>query len=92
MQTDATQFIWIFNGSKGKFPGGVFTTLDQAEQWIHANALTGVLTQFPVNEGGYDWALKTGLIKPSATHDADFIASFSSASYEHYHYENGRKE
>ena len=87
--------VWVFNGSKGKFPGGIFTTVDIAEQWIARNKLTGVLTQYPIDQGAFEWALERNLttlrpdLLPQKLLDSDFIGSFSSASFEHYHYENG---
>ncbi|WP_395736540.1 hypothetical protein [Prosthecobacter sp.] len=85
-------FVWIFNGAKGRFPGGVFRLRDQAESWIAEHSLTGVLTRYPVDVGSYDWAVKNGHIKPKDEHDSNFIGSFSSASFEHHHYENGLRD
>lgn len=48
------EFVWIFNGSKGKFPGGIFRSLEIAEVWIRSNRLTGVLTRYPLDWGSYD--------------------------------------
>src|SRR5688572_24367025 len=90
------RFVWIFNGPRGHFPGGVFTSVKLAEAWIRANRLTGCLTRYPVNTGSYDWAVEQGLVNEKlaarAAADPDFIGSFSSASFEHRHYEAGRSE
>jgi hypothetical protein len=90
----ATEFVWIFNGSKGKFPGGVFSSLQTAEQWILAHNLTGVLTKYPVNIGSFDWAKENGFVseKLEGRADSEFIASFSSASFDHFHYEVGKRQ
>lgn len=87
-------FVWIFNGSKGRFPGGVFQSLEKAQEWIKQNRLTGVLTKYPLDEGSFDWAQRQGFVndKLNARADSDFIASFSSASFTHFHYENGALE
>ncbi len=84
-------FVWIFNGAKGRFPGGVFSSLEMAENWIARNRLSGVLTKYPVNVGSYDWAEQMGFVseKLAAKANSDFIGSFSSASFEHFHYEDG---
>lgn len=83
--------VWVFNGDNSVFPGGVFSTKEVAEAWIKKYELSGVLTKYPIDEGVYDWALandKFEIKKPEQT-QATFIQAFSSASQEHYHYENG---
>jgi hypothetical protein len=86
--------VWIFNNSKGMFPGGVFTTLEIAEKWIFVNKLTGVLTQYPLDVGSYDWAKANGLVSEKLARKVtgDFVGSFSSASFLHFHYEKGEKQ
>ncbi|HVG41437.1 MAG TPA: hypothetical protein VM888_07475 [Chitinophagaceae bacterium] len=83
--------IWIFNGVGGRFPSGVFSEKETAEIWIKKNMLTGVLTLYPVDQGNYDWAVATGVFTPKNEKEKSsvFIGSFSSASQEHYHYEDG---
>ena len=91
---DADQ-VWVFNVGTRPFPGGVFTRLDSAEAWIAANRLTGVLTLYPVDEGCFDWAVRTGRTGmrretlERKQHDAEFIGGFSSASQDHHHYQEG---
>jgi hypothetical protein len=88
--------VWIFSGH-GSFPGGVFTTIEKAEKWIDANGLTGILTQTPVDEGVFDWAARLNLLNlrpekiEEKSRDPKFIGGFSTASQEHYHYENGSR-
>jgi hypothetical protein len=90
------QHVWVFNGG-GQFPGGVFTTIDRAEAWISRHWLTGVLTAYPLDEGCFDWAVCRGITNLKAetlatkSHDPGFIGAFSTASQEHYHYENGKR-
>jgi hypothetical protein len=94
-----TNHVWVFNGAgNGRFPGGVFTTLEKAERWIAENKLTGMLTAYPLDQGCLDWALSndcTGLSEAkllSKRKDPAFIGSFSCAAQEHFHYEGGRRE
>jgi len=85
--------IWVFCGSSAPFPSGVFTSIDLAEQWIAKYKLTGTLTRYPINIGIYDWAIQNNFFKPKDDKHktAKFIQQFSSASQEHYHYEDGIK-
>ena len=85
------QFAWVFCGPEGRFPGGVFLSLEKAETWVAENQLTGVLTRYPLDMGSFDWARANGLVNERllSKADPDFIGSFSSASFEHFHYENG---
>jgi hypothetical protein len=86
--------VWIFNGDGGRFPGGVFTTHEHAEVWIRARKLSGVLTAYPLDEGCIDWAVRINLLTGRALEKVDdpsFAGSFSSASQEHFHYENGER-
>ena len=84
--------IWVFVGKRGAFPSGVFSSLDHARDWITKNSLTGTLTAYPIDEGVFDWALRTGAATGRARErgaDPEFVASFSSAVLEHFHFENG---
>jgi hypothetical protein len=83
--------IWVFTGPKANFPSGVFSSRDSAEEWIKKRSLSGPLTRYPVDVSAYDWAISKSYFKPSKEEHStsDFIARFSSASQEHFHYENG---
>jgi hypothetical protein len=89
--------VWVFTGSGGDsgthFPGGVFTTQEKAEEWISAHHLTGVLTEYPLDVGVYDWAVQQGLFKPKGDDQRtpEFIGRFSSAGQQHHHYEGGSR-
>ena len=89
--------VWVFSTAKGCFPGGNFTTVDRADEWIVANRLTGTLTADPLEQGAFDWALSQGVTNLRAElleqrrHDPAFIGGFSTASQEHFHYEDGRR-
>lgn len=85
--------VWIFNGTGGQFAGGVFTSLADAEEWIRRSNLSGVLTAYPVDEGCFDWALRVGAVTGTARDrggDARFVGSFTSASQDHFHFEDGK--
>jgi hypothetical protein len=87
--------VWVFNKNNANFSGGVFSELELAENWIRGNSLSGILTEYPLNQGVFDWAVKNDMhnIKPEKlaekSEQPNFIGGFTSASQEHYHYENG---
>jgi hypothetical protein len=83
--------VWIFNGARSNFPSGVFSQRELAEAWIKKHLLTGTLTRYPVDISAYDWAISKGFftVSKDEQRDAAFIQKFSSASQEHYHYEDG---
>jgi hypothetical protein len=85
--------VWVFNGTDGIFPAGVFTTHEKAESWICLHRLSGCLTKYPLDVPLYDWAIESGVFTPKKPYQCEpnFIQSFSSASLEHYHYENGAR-
>jgi len=53
--------------------------------------LTGTLTRYPVDQAVYNWAIEGGLFTPkNEKHKSpEFIANFSSATQEHFHFEDG---
>jgi hypothetical protein len=87
--------VWIFNKNNAAFSGGVFSELNLAESWIKENSLTGILTKYPLDQGVFDWAIKNDMHNIKAEKVAEkskqpnFVGGFTSASQEHYHYENG---
>jgi hypothetical protein len=85
--------IWVFDGAKSQFPGGVFTSRELAEEWIAKHALTGTLTLYPINVGVYEWAIEKGFFNPKEDkhQTSEFIGRFSSTYQEHYHYEDGKE-
>jgi hypothetical protein len=86
--------VWIFMAYKATFPSGVFASITDAESWIAKHALTGVLTEYPVGMGVFDWAIASGRFKPKPDKllDASFIGKFTSATMEHHHYEDGNRQ
>lgn len=84
------EFVWIFNGG-GVFASAVFSSRERAEAWISERGLSGTLTQYSLDVPVYEWAIAAGLFRPSRGEHSEpsFIARFSSAHQEHYHYEDG---
>ena len=80
--------VWVFNGPNNRFPSAVFTSRELAEAWIERHELRGTLTAYPLDVSVYDWATGLGYFKPKREEQTrpGFIAKFSSASQEHYHY------
>ena len=83
--------VWVFNGARSNFPSGVFTSRSSAESWIRKYALSGTLTRYPLDMSVYDWAVSRTFFEPKKDEQRtpEFIGRFSSASQEHYHFENG---
>ena len=52
--------LCVFHGTSARFSGGVFSQKDIAEEWIAKHKLSGVLTEYPLDTGVYDWAVKEG--------------------------------
>jgi hypothetical protein len=87
----AESTVWVFVAPEATFPSGVFGSLEQADQWIAKNQLSGVLTEYPVGVGVYDWAVTRGVFtpRPGKVIDAAFVGRFTSAAMLHFHYEDG---
>ena len=90
--------VWIFHQQGARLAGGAFEDVASAEAWISEHKLTGLLTAYPLGEGCFDWAQRTGRtgmsdekLKVRCT-DPAFIGSFTTASQEHFHYEDGKRQ
>ena len=85
------QTIWIFNGASGRFPSGVFSSGEKAKKWILDHKLSGVLTEYPIDTGVYDWAINNDFFCPKKDKERtpEFIQKFSCAQQKHYHFEDG---
>ena len=83
--------VWVFNGFNSRFPSGIFSDREKAEVWIKSHNLTGVLTLYPLDQGLYEWAIKKEffIVSKEVEKTPEFVQKFTSASQEHYHYENG---
>ena len=53
--------VWVFCGNKSTLPSGVFRDFASAESWIETHSLSGVLTEYPLGAGVYDWAIAESL-------------------------------
>lgn len=87
------QSVWAFHGINARFISGVFESKTLAEKWISEHKLTGVLTEYPLNFGAYDWAVSLGYFTPKKDEHKtpEYIGKFSSASQDHYHYTDGQE-
>ena len=81
--------IWVFNGVQSPFPSGVFTTREIAESWIRYRALTGTLTEYPLDAGMYEYAIAKGIFSPKKEATALFIGKYTGGGIDHFHYEDG---
>lgn len=80
--------VWVFNGNKNHFPSGVFSSKERADEWISAHQLSGTLTRYPIDVSVYEWVQSHGYWHPKRQDQMtpQFIANFSSAYTDHYHY------
>lgn len=46
------QTVWVFNGANARLASDVFSSREKAEEWIAHHALTGLLTEYPLTQGG----------------------------------------
>jgi hypothetical protein len=83
--------VFVFNAARSSFPSAVFADSASATAWIARHELSGTLTEYPVGECVYDWAVSNGHFKPKRPdqESGEFIQSFTSASQWHAHFENG---
>lgn len=88
--TDSPKQVWIFNGNHNHFPSAVFTERHLAEEWIKRNGLQGTLTAYPLDVSVYEYAIQEDWFTPKKDDHKtpEFIANFSSAAQEHYHFES----
>lgn len=88
---DEAKEVWVFNGSRAKFPSAIFVAKENALEWIEKYRLTGILTKYPVGVSVYEWSIQSGNFQVRLERDStpDFIGNFSSAAQEHMHFENG---
>lgn len=83
--------VWVFVGERSGV-GGVFSQLDIARQWIESRTLSGILTEYPIDVGAYDWAISNSAFRPTKPEHSlpAFIGSFVSAKMRHHHFEHGK--
>jgi hypothetical protein len=92
MITEHSRTIWVFIGEGGAFPSGIFSNRASAQEWIIRHSLSGILTEYPIDTGVFDWAIKRGSFLPKRPEQSTpkFIGRFTCASLEHIHFENGK--
>jgi len=84
--------VYVLNATSGCFPVGVFSSQQEAETAITAHSLTGLLTEYRLDELPYDHDLECGLFLARKDHERtpQFIQRYTvSKACEHWHYENG---
>ena len=88
-----SKYVWVFTGSSGRFPVGVFESIDQAELVILKYELNGVLTKYPVNKSTLDYCIQNELFTPNDKKlSPKYVERFSSAYMDHIHYEAGQRK
>ena len=89
--TDKAEYIWLFHGQGGRTVSAAFSTRENADKWIRANRLTGLLTRYPIDVSCYDYAINKGHFTPKHERQKTpvFIQSFSTGEV-HEHYLDGR--
>jgi hypothetical protein len=83
--------VWIFIADRAHLPSGVFSSREAAVQWMAGHHLTGMITEYPVDVGVYDWAVASGSFRPSKPHHStpEFIGGFTTAAQNHGHFTEG---
>lgn len=83
--------IYVFNADQACFSSAIFTTYMKAEAWIQHHYLSGILTEYPVDVGCYDWAIENGHFKDKSPIDRSpvFIGKFISAHQKNWHFKHG---
>jgi hypothetical protein len=84
--------VWVFVGERNGV-GGVFSRVDIAKRWIATHGLSGILTEYPLDIGAYDWAISSSAFKPSKPEHSypGFIGSFASSKMNHMHFDEGKE-
>ena len=84
--------VWVFHGDDSRFASAVFESETDAAAWVARYGLSGVLTEYPVNDGCYDIAVREGHFRPTRSHHgtAEHIAAFSAGWALRVHFEHGR--
>lgn len=85
--------VWIFVANGGSLPSGVFKDEILANEWIKKHRLSGLLTEYPVDIGVFEWATAKGFFeaKYPSQETPEFIGRFTSAYLRHSHFENGEE-
>jgi hypothetical protein len=85
--------VYLFNGSHQRFPSGVFSSKEEAEQLIRQHALTGLLTEYPLDVLPYELAVEMGIVNFTKSWQTSpaYIEGFSNVGriHGHWHYTAG---
>lgn len=84
--------IWVFQGEQTSHASAIYADFQAATQWIEALKLSGVLTEYPFDQGVYDWAVARRHFTAKPDIEPSFIGSFTSASQRHVHFDKGRPD
>ena len=78
-------------GKDARFPSAVFSHQQNTENWIKANRVSGILTEYPLNISVYNWAVSHEYFVPKREHynTIEFQRPFTSARQNHIHYQDG---
>ncbi|OTG67721.1 DUF7710 domain-containing protein [Acinetobacter silvestris] len=87
----SSEKVFIFNFDRSCFSSAVFSSFSLANTWIQKNYLSGVLTEYPLNQGSYDWAIEQGYFKVKSPIDRApiFIGSFISTHQKRWYFKDG---
>ncbi|WP_239427972.1 DUF7710 domain-containing protein [Snodgrassella communis] len=53
-----SSWVWVFKKDGIPMVSAVFSSLENADNWLKINKLTGVLTKMPIDIGGYEWCIQ----------------------------------
>ena len=87
--------VWVFHGDQAGFAAGVFASQAQALARAARHKVTGILTEYPVGEGCYDFNMRQGRFRPSKPHHgtAAHVACFSpNLGHVHVHVVDGEPD
>ena len=85
--------VYLFHGEGACFASAAFSSYKKAQQWISNNGLSGVLTDYPLNQSCYDWAVSQGYFKQASAIDRSpiFIGRFVSSYQKYWRFEHGQR-
>lgn len=83
--------IYLFNGQQAKFTSAVFITFEKAKAWVEQHHLSGILIEYPLDTGCYDWAIEQGHFVEFSPIDRApiFIENFISIYQKSWHFAYG---
>ncbi len=85
------QTVWLFTSASNDvvpdahIPQAAFRTLAAGDRWVRTLKPSGMLTEYPMNIGVFEWATARGVFKPRRDDQraTPFIETFSDASQAH---------